>query len=189
MKNIIIFLFLFLLSWCFSSSKNIENNDKLKENKTIKEKVSKPLITEDLEEKTVNWVSMEPLIKDGEKVFLDKKFYKKDENLEKSWDLVSYDFKWDKNPIIKKIVATDEDKVEIKNNTLFVSDIEIKNSAWDSYNFSLSEQKMMKIYIKNNKIPKNSLFILWDNINNSRDSRKFWAISSDDLFWKIILKK
>ena len=141
-------------------------------------------------EKIVEWDSMEPLIENGSVVLFSSWYYDDVKSEVKLWDIVLYDFKGEKHPIIKSIVARDSDSVELKNNTLFVNKKEVKNSAWESYNFSSSEQKMMKLYInKENKIPNNSVFILWDNVKISRDSRKFGAVSMNDILWKVNLKK
>lgn len=140
-------------------------------------------------EKKIEGESMEPLIENGSKVLFSDGFYGRSKKTVKNWDIVLYDFKWEDNPIIKFVVARSEDTVVLKNNTLFVNDSEVKNSAWESYNFWQAEQRIMKLYInEKSSIPQNSVFILWDNINDSRDSRKFWAVSMDDILWKITLK-
>jgi len=173
----LIFILVFL-SWCFEW-KNMNNNI---------ESLEKIVKDNNYEEKIIKWDSMEPLLKNGSRVFFDKKAYKSLWDIEKD-DLILYDFKWDKNPIIKRIVAKDTSIVSIENNSIFVDWKEIKNSIWESYNFSINEQKVMKMYIdKNWNIPKKSFFILWDNTKNSIDSRKFWAVSFNDIFWKVIIE-
>lgn len=198
MKNnkIILISILLVLSWCTSLDKEtiipevkekVELNSAEEDIKDAIEDIKDESIKWD--EKNIKWGSMEPLIKNGAKVLFNSGYYDTKENIAVAWDIISYDFKWEKEPIIKKIVANDNDNIEIKDNTLFVNWIEVKNSIWESYNFSEWEQKMMGMYIKDWKIPKDSLFILWDNTHNSIDSRRFWAISTRDVFWKIKLKK
>ncbi len=171
MKKLFIIIWILALYWC----SNIDNM-------LVKNNISAI-------EKTVEWKSMEPMIKNGSKILFNSGFYDDKKNEMKLWDIVLYDFKGEKHAIIKSVIARDSDTVELKDNTLFVNKKEVKNSAWKSYNFSTAEQKVMQLYInKENKIPHNSVFILWDNTKVSRDSRKFWAISMDDVLWKIQLK-
>lgn len=180
MKHYIIFICIFFIISCGVNKDNIElelNSGNIQKTQLI--------------EKHVIWNSMEPLIKNGENVIFQSGYYDDKNILKKDikWDVVLYDFKWEDKPIIKKIVATDKDILELKNNTLFVNDQEIKNSVWDSYDFTENEQTVLKMYIsKDNKIPKNSVFILWDNTQISTDSRKFGAVSLTDILWKVILK-
>ncbi len=133
----------------------------------------------------VKWDSMYPLIKDWETVIVLEDYYVNN-SIEK-WDIVLYDFKWTKDPILKSIYVTSDDKVEIIEDNLYVNDKELKNYNWEKYNFNQAELKVLWMYIKNGKIPKNSYFIFGEDINNSIDSRKFWAVSNQDFLWKVII--
>lgn len=193
-KYFTLFLILFSLTWCIIWNKkntNIEIEPVIWF--STWNIVKNVIITSswiNLEEKIVEWSSMEPMLLNGTKVLFNSWFYDKNDNLFEHWDIILYNFKWDKLPILKSIVATENDKVEILNNTLYVNDIEIKNSVWDSYRFTESEQNIFNLYINSkNNIPKKSIFVLWDNINESIDSRKFWAVSTRDIYWKVIFKK
>ena len=134
----------------------------------------------------VKWDSMYPLIKDGETVIVLEDYYINN-SIEK-WDIVLYDFKWTQEPILKSIYVTSDDKVEIIEDYLYINDKELKNYNWEKYNFNQAELKVLWMYIKNGKIPKNSYFIFGESINNSIDSRKFWAVSNQDFMWKIVKK-
>lgn len=134
----------------------------------------------------VKWDSMSPLIKDGETVIVLEDYYINN-SIEK-WDIVLYDFKWTQEPILKSIYVTSDDKVEIIEDYLYINDKELKNYNWEKYNFNQAELKVLWMYIKNGKIPKNSYFIFGESINNSIDSRKFWAVSNQDFMWKIVKK-
>ena len=173
MKILLIIIWILILSWCNSTDNLFVSNN-----------VSQI-------EKIVEWDSMEPLIEDGSGVLFSSWFYDDEKkNDVKLWDIVLYDFKGEEHAIIKSVVARDSDNIEFKNNSLFVNKKEVKNSEWKSYNFSQAERRVMKLYInKEWKIPKNSVFILWDNVKNSRDSRKFGAVSMNDILWKVNLKK
>lgn len=129
--------------------------------------------------------SMSPMIQDGETIVFVNKYYRCSKNSPKIGDLISYKYGGNKHPLIKKIVATPKDRVEIKNNKLFINNIEVKNSREKPYVFSTQEIDMLQLYIsENNTIPPNSYFILGDNTENSLDSRKFGAISLDDFLGK-----
>lgn len=176
MEKILLLFSLLLFISCWTQSEELK--------KTTQQEINTFSIT-----KNVEWNSMEPLIKNGWEVLFNSGFYQNSNGTAELSDIILYDFKGEKHPIIKSIVARDSDTVELKKNTLFVNNIEVKNSVWESYKFSLAEQKMMGLYIKENKIPKNSVFILWDNVRVSRDSRKFGAVSMNDILWKVQLKK
>ena len=167
----------------------VENSkiEEVKENEKVKEVMEREInqcYTE--KEFLVKGNSMSPLIRNWEKITILEGFYKG--NPTEKWDIVLYDFKWTKKSIIKKIYITYNDKIEIKNNILYLNDEKLKNTNWQQYNFSQAELKVLWMYIKNKHIPKNSYFIFWENINNSIDSRKFWAVSSEDFLGKVILK-
>ena len=109
-------------SWFEPQNNNVEENTiELYENYSKKEFL-------------VEWNSMYPLIKNWEKVQVLEDFY--ETNSIQKWDIVLYDFKWTKESIVKSIYVTNEDKVEFKNNYLYINDEELKNSVWDKYNFS-----------------------------------------------------
>jgi hypothetical protein len=72
---------------------------------------------------------------------------------------------------------------------LYIGEKEMLNSLWNSYHFTSEEQKMISLYITEEWILKNrAYFIFWDNIWNSKDSRKFWGIWKSDIIWKFEFK-
>ena len=132
--------------------------------------------------------SMEPLIKNNSIQPMLEWYYKCNEF--KINDIVVYKYYWSKKLLIKQLKVSSNDKVEIKNNQLYVNDSILVNSKWNTYNFSSAELSVMKMYIKDLHIPKDSYFIFWDNTSVSwLDSRKFWAVSSDDFIWKVFNNK
>jgi signal peptidase I len=48
---------------------------------------------------------------------------------------------------------------------------------------------MLEMFIHDGHIPKDTYFILGDNVNNSKDSRLFGAVSSADFLGKFELLK
>lgn len=99
-------------------------------------------------------------------------------------DIISYNYAWNVNRIIKVIKATFNDTVEIKENTLYINGRIMKNSVWTIYYFTPQQINVLQLYVKNGKIPQNSYLIFWDNTENSIDSRIFWAVSSQDFVGK-----
>lgn len=150
--------------------------------KTCEEKIIR-------ERKRISGNSMSPLLHNNDRVMLLHDYYKKCDIKPKKGDLIAYDYVGEKIPIIKVLVATSSDFLQIKNNTLWINGEEYKNSGNQKYNFSKGELKMLQLYIKNNHLKKDTYFILGDNISNSRDSRKFGAISPQKILGKFELIK
>ncbi len=153
-----------------------------------KNKNSEEVKNLETEIKLVSGDSMSPLIKDGQKLKYIKWYYSFREA--KVWDLVNYNFA-SKFEFIKQVKATDKDDVKISWDNLVINWKPMKNSAWESYSFTEAELNLLKLYIsKENKLPKWSVFIFWDNISSSKDSRKFWAVSQKDFLGRLeIIKK
>lgn len=78
--------------------------------------------------------------------------------------------------IIKRVVAVENETVEIKNNKLYVNDKEIKDS------FGKINGNMGKLVV-----PQGEIFVMGDNRNNSVDSRKLGTIPLHDVFAKIVV--
>lgn len=137
--------------------------------------------------KTVQWTSMEPLIKDWTTLTLVEWYYKCG-GIPQRWDVVAYHYGWDTNPIIKIIRAIDSDEIQILWNTISINGSMMKNSQGKVYEFQPWELSMLWLYVKWWKIPTGSYLIFGDNSLLSTDSRKFWAVSSGDFLWKFILE-
>ena len=133
--------------------------------------------------KNIEWSSMEPMIKNWEKAKLFVWYY--ENNNLKIWDLVAYDRTWKwKKLYIKILKAKWWDEINFDNKKLFINWKEMLNSVWIEYIFSKNEQKLIQLFIRNWKLKENSYLIFWDNVINSIDSRKFWAIWKKDIIWK-----
>ena len=175
----------------FSGCQNSENTKDIQKTQlpipiqTVKSISCEENITR--ERKRIAGNSMSPMIQNNDIVILLHEYYEKCDKKPQKGDLIAYDYVGEKIPIIKVLVANSEDFLQIKNNTLWINGAEYKNSENQRYNFSKGEIGMLKLYIHNNHIKKNTYFILGDNINNSKDSRKFGAISLKKILGKFEL--
>lgn len=105
--------------------------------------------------------SMHPTLLDGE-ILLLKKYDKKFER----FDIVV--FEYDSSKLVKRIIGLPGDKVEYKNNTLYINNEIIEEVFLDedvkTSNFSLTQLEL-------EQIPEDHYFVIGDNRNNSTDSR------------------
>lgn len=79
--------------------------------------------------------------------------------------------------IIKRVVATPGDTVEIKKGQLIINDKKVKEDYIDE----TMNKDMHKMTVK-----KNTVFIMGDNRNHSIDSRVFGSIPIQDIMGKVI---
>ena len=133
-------------------------------------------------EKNISWNSMEPSISSWEKMKLFVWYY--DCNEIKRGDLIAYDFANSGELFIKKLYVLPWDKLEIQDSQLLINWELMINSTGNIYKFNDADIKLMSLYIVNWKLKQWSYFVFWDNIWNSTDSRKFWAIWKKDIIWK-----
>ena len=116
--------------------------------------------------------SMNSTLKDGEILLLEKF----DKNL-KRFDIIVLDYNGEK--LIKRVIGLPGEKVEYKNNKLYINDKKIDEPfiEEETYDFKLD-------YI----IPKDNYFVVGDNRDNSLDSRIIGVISSDSILGKTIFR-
>lgn len=138
------------------------------------------LITETT--KIIQGNSMEPLIQDGQEAILLENYYQRNEV--QRGDIVAYDYKGNKNPLIKKVEVVGGDTLEFKVDKLLVNNEILSNGQKEPYIFSEKQKKMIGLYIKKEKLVDNSYLLFGENIYNSLDSRRFGAVSVEGFLGK-----
>lgn len=122
----------------------------------------------------VNGTSMDPTLKNGEIMILNKIKYNKNDI--KRFDIVV--IKMEKELLIKRVIGLPNEEVKYVDNKLYINGEYIKESFLndDVYttNFSLDDFKLKKI-------PENCYFVMGDNREVSLDSRTFGCFSKDKI--------
>ena len=114
----------------------------------------------------VNGTSMDPTLKNGDIMILNKAFYSKSKI--KRFDIVVV--RYQKEDIIKRVIGLPGDIVEYKNNQLYINNKKIK----ESYQHGKTEN--FSVYV-----PKGKYLILGDNREISLDSRRIGPVSVSDI--------
>lgn len=122
----------------------------------------------------VNGTSMDPTLKNGEIMILNKiKYNNKD--IER-FDIVVV--KMDKELLIKRVIGLPNEEIKYVDNKLYINGEYIKepflNDDVYTTNFSLDDFKLKKI-------PENCYFVMGDNREVSLDSRTFGCFSKDKI--------
>lgn len=130
--------------------------------------------------------SMQPTINDGDIVILNKLFYR---NIERG-DIVVFESELkDENGkalnLIKRVVALEGDRVDIKEEKLFINGKAID----EKYVFSSPSGKISENFLpKNYVVPKGEVYVLGDHREVSRDSRQLGAIKKDKIVGNAIFR-
>lgn len=114
--------------------------------------------------------SMEPTIKTGDVVLVNAMSYKADSTVRRG-DVVVFRYKG--NDLIKRVVATSGDTVDIAN-----GEVLINGEAAQQYYIKDDVLTDGETHIT---VPSGKVFVLGDNRSNSKDSRMIGCISTDDI--------
>ena len=101
----------------------------------------------------------------------------------KRFDVIAFEYA-DTKYLIKRVIGLPGDKVEYRNNTLYINGEVIKEEFLDGHqteDFSL-------ITMGYETIPEGKYLVLGDNRENSLDSRSFGLIEEEDILGKVSLK-
>ena len=119
--------------------------------------------------------SMSPTLKDGQNVII----FKSNKSIKRNDIVFIHSDKLDED-IVKRVVAVENDVVEIKGTDVYVNSEKLD----DSYTASHSDEQ----YIKPTVIPEGCVYVLGDNRDDSTDSRVLGPIDVEDVFAKVIYK-
>lgn len=119
------------------------------------------IITFVFETVSVEGHSMDPTLHNGDRLIVEKVSYYFRKPAPKDIVVISYPAN-PKEKFIKRVVAVSGDKVKIENNSLYINGV--------AQNESYILEKEMKDFPEVT-VPENTIFVLGDNRNNSRDSR------------------
>ena len=119
--------------------------------------------------------SMSPTLKDGQNVII----LKSNKNIKRNDIVFIHSDKLDED-IVKRVVAVEDDVLEIKGKDVYVNQKKID----DSYTENHTDEQ----YVKPMKIPDGCIYVLGDNRDDSTDSRVLGPIDVDDVFAKVIYK-
>lgn len=134
---------------------------------------------------TYYWVtgnSMEPLIQNGIDVNVIENYYTCSGKVSR-WDIIVFEL--NKKPMIKIIKALPWDIIKFESQQMFINGEVMKNSVDEIYYFSQSEVNLLRAYLQNDTLQSGAFFVFWDNISNSLDSRKIWAVGIESFLAKV----
>ena len=121
--------------------------------------------------------SMLPLFSDGTEIQMEKNYYQCEWVNPKRDDIVIYQSNTTDGPIIKKLLVLWWDRVSFDSQgRMLVNNTKLINSQGQEYIFTKQEQQVLNLYIKDGILRSGAYFIFGDNVRESFDSRKFWAV-------------
>lgn len=131
--------------------------------------------------------SMSPLLEDQTKVKVQERYYECGGTVHRD-DVVIYVSDSTKNEyFVKRVRALPGDSISsTSDGQLTVNGAVLVNSKNEAYNFSKQELFAAQIYAPDGRLREWAYLIYGDNLNNSVDSRKFWAVGISGFRGKVI---
>lgn len=122
--------------------------------------------------------SMSPNLKNSDLLILNKAVYKLREP--KRGEVISFEYTGTKY-LIKRIIGLPGESIEVKNNILYIDGKPFEEDYLDS-------SVITKDFKLDEKIPKDSYFVMGDNRMDSMDSRDFGPIKEKDIIGKVLFR-
>jgi signal peptidase I len=101
----------------------------------------------------------------------------------KRFDVIAFNYA-DTKYLIKRVIGLPGDKVEYKNNVLYVNDKKIEEDFLNGHRTN----DFNTLSLGYEKIPEGKYLVLGDNRENSLDSRSFGLIDEKDILGKVTIK-
>lgn len=123
--------------------------------------------------------SMSPTLNRNDRIIADLKYYKT--NRPQRGDVIVFDYPFDpQRQFVKRIIATEGDSIESKDDDIFVND----SAITELYPLQGNNVKMSigsKLIV-----PPDKVFVIGDNVDNSEDSRVFGYIDNKNIRGKVL---
>lgn len=143
--------------------------------------------------------SMEPTLQVGDHILVSKFIYGikipftniklLQFNKPKRGDIIVFIFPKDRSKdFIKRVIATEGEKIEIVRNKIYIND-RLIDDPWGYYTekYEWARSLLPIDHYGPKVVPKNSLFVLGDNRDNSQDSRFWDFVSLNDVKGKALI--
>lgn len=138
----------------------------------------------------VEGVSMEPTLENGNKLIVNKMSYQIGEL--NRFDVIVFHHN-EEEDFVKRIIGLPGDKIEYRNDELYINGEKINEPYLETYRKDLSGDKLtgdftLKELTGVETVPEGKLFVLGDNRLKSWDGRQFGFISADQVVGKVNLR-
>jgi signal peptidase I len=122
--------------------------------------------------------SMEPTLRPGDQVLVDKLAYRSD--LPARGDLAAFQRPGSSDVFLKRVVGLPGDTVEMRDGYLYVDHRRLREPFVD-------HSRVDSVFFGPVRVPRGRVFLMGDNRGDSIDSRDFGAIPRDDLIGRVAL--
>lgn len=135
----------------------------------------------------VDGQSMMPTLQDEDKMILNKYDYRFGEP--KRFDIIVF-HATENEDYIKRIIGLPGDRIEYKNDTLYVNGKAYEEPYLDKYKEEVSDNPLTPSFtledtpVRSETVPEGHLFVMGDNRRNSKDSRHIGAIPAEEIVGK-----
>lgn len=126
--------------------------------------------------------SMNSTLHEGQLIFISKLHYNFTDV--KRGDIIVFENNGIKN-MIKRIIGLPGDKIEFKDNKLYINDSIVNEDYLDE---NMITNDFNSCSLSECTVPENSYFVLGDNRLNSQDSRDLGYISKDKIIGKVVVR-
>ncbi len=134
---------------------------------------------------TVSGISMLPTLKPGDRVDVNKSF---DSLSLKNGDLVAVQFKTRARPMLKRVLAVENDQVVFIDGRLKLNGEWLDTAWWpEDKRIAKRHYKLLKLQLSryHNRVPKDNLIVMGDNSARSFDSGDYGMITLSQLAGRI----